>query len=204
MNLETTLSTYHQKNILCGYTYFINNQQTTHVTIGFSVADFTPIVRTSVIHFQAVDSVDFTHHLWNLLIENKNYIIDCFDSKHSPITNVILYTDNDDKELSITVDFMTFNNNVCIVLTQKSSTIVLTKSEFSKLVSLNDFFKYTFIYNHSVKYYVAEYCNMYEDVCKKYSRGELDCTWFTQPRDVRPPINYFRLFNELIFYRLQN
>lgn len=86
-------------------------------------------------------------------------------------------------------------------MSQKKETIVLTQEEFCKLLILNEFIQFTFVYNNSVRFYIHEYCNQYEYTCKNNSLSVLDLTWFTQPRDIRPPINYFRLFCEILYNR---
>lgn len=188
--------------ILQGYTYFLNDYYSTFVSIGFDAESYAPILQISAQnHYFGVDSIKFSRVQWVTFYEAKENIEERLNISAEQIDDGQFFFHgsiiNEKATDTVKIDFMTFNNTTCIVFTQNEVSVILTKLEFIKLTDLNDFFNFTLIYNNSVKFYIKEYCENYVTSCKNQSVKKMDSKAFKPPMDLRPPINYFRLFHEI-------
>lgn len=186
-------------SLLQGYVYFLNTSCSTFVTVGFSTSDFIPMVQISTQNYHfGIDSVNFTRNQWSTIYGNRTFIEECLETEAAEVKTkqTGLSTNSKDGNI-IKIDFLDFNNSICIVFTQNDVSLVLTKIEFQNLMILNDFLHTTLIYNNSVQYFIKEYLDRYIAICKNMNVKKLDSSSYTAPMDLRPPINYFRLFSEI-------
>lgn len=189
-------------SILQGYTYFLNTQHSTFVTIGFSSKDFSPIAQISTQnqHF-GVDSIHFNRNQWSTIYAGRETITKKMDTSGDEGDNIFgneFFTLLKDHNI-VKIDFMGFNDMRCVVFTQNHISVVLNKKEFENLMLLNDFINTSLIYNNSVQFFIREYCERYIASCKNLNVEKMDPSSYTSPMDSRPPINYFRLFSEIPF-----
>lgn len=184
-------------NVLNGYNYFLNNTQTKYVSVGFSTVDFSPIVKISVHNSNmSPDYVIFDQKHWTIFHANKELLEERMkmDTMHEGNHN-FFYKGELDNFLEVT--FMDFNDSTCLLLTQNNTSTLLRNSEFSRLMDLADFITSTLIYNSSVQYFVREYCERYWANCESMGVKKLNASMYIAPTEIRPPINYYRLFHEI-------
>lgn len=177
-------------NLLLSHTYFLNDQHTCYLNIGYDVNTF----ETTIILFKNTMFHKLSAEMWTTTIFNNLSTI----NNHFSCENNISFAELPKMEGNCDVKLTCRNNERRIMFTSGGKKIVLNSKEWERCSSLSSFLQSIIIWSEAVWTDVANYYYLY--VAKCFDRG----THSLQIQDFFiPPVtgynyfNYSRLFNEI-------
>lgn len=169
--------------LLLSYTYFLNNESTKFICIGYDTIHFSPIIhlnhiRKSSIIWNILDWLTFTTHICSIqdfLSHNSNNI-----------------------NISFT-NFLISNCDEKIFIKDKVSLeeVEITAAEMFTLINLIDFLNTIMFHYKSCVAYIQEYYNLYVLNCSTKNVFSLSTSDYFVPPSDRFQLNYYRLFYEI-------
>lgn len=177
-------------NLLLSHTYFLNDQHTCYLSIGYNAETFKPeiiLFKNTVFHILEAES-------WTSVIFNNLQTI----KKHFSGENNISFAELPKTIGNCDVKLTCRNNERSILFTNGSKKIVLNQDEWERCSSLLLFLQSMITWSEVVWPDVARYYNLYLLKCidrKTYSLHLND--FFIPPLIGYNYFNFSRLFNEL-------
>lgn len=186
-------------DLLLGYTYFLNQTHSAHITIGYDVDDFSP----KIVLFKNNKFIILNIYDWSVLTANDKIIKEFLYAKKVDFIEI----PNSDKGLS-EFKLSTQKNIKCLVMSQNNKKLVLDSNECLRLYNL-----LTYVYS-ICKWYentskeIEEYYNQYFINCIKNETCHLSShQFFALPEHKQISYNLSRVFTEipiLCYKKLQN
>lgn len=169
-------------HLLLTYSYFLNNENTKIITIGFDSTNFSPTIQLgkigkSILTWNVLDWITFTFHacsIQNNLNNNINISIS--------FTNFMIH--NSDGQIFI-------KNNI------SDEEIEFTSEEIWIVLKLIEYFNTIIFHYKSCAVYVQEYYNQYVVNCASKDLFYLNTTDYFIPPADHYQLNYYRLFYEI-------
>lgn len=176
--------------LLLNYTYFLNDEYTKYISIGFQQKDFKPGV---IIHSIGENCVELSFFEWLSLFVYIPEIDNAFQTQK--MEKIIVVTDE------IYIKYYKDNNQL---LLRKNATIIqITKADWIMFLRLTEFFSFIFNWYNQTSEIAKNYYIEYIDKCKQNGVTYLDSSSYFEPKTMKKNCNFSRLFYEIGFMKEQ-
>lgn len=178
-------------NLLLSHTYFLNDQHTSYLSIGFDTESFKPAIvlfKNTVFHQMCVET--WTTSVYNNWQTIKNH----FMGQNNILFEELPKTTTNDCSVKLTCR----GSQRRILFTDGCKKIILNYEEWVRAEELLSFLQSVINWSETVWQQVAAYHHIYMMKCynqKSYSLDTID--FFIPPITGHNFFNYARLFNEI-------
>lgn len=176
--------------LLLSHTYFLNEQHTSYLSIGFDSESFEPAIilfKNSIFHALSTET-------WTTSIYNNWLIIQNHINGENNISFAELPNTNSDCEVKLTCR----NNERLVLFKNGCKKLALNPEEWSRVADLLPFLHSIINWSEVIWQHVREYYNLYVMKCcerQAYSLNVVD--FFIPPITSHNFFNCARLFNEI-------
>lgn len=188
-NNNNKLKTRTPKNLLLAYTYFLNDQHSSKVIIGFSTETFEAEI---IFHRFKECPIYISFKEWEKYFINFKKL----EEKRSADQTELLINLEDNKSKALTkilVNFTLDNDN--------NKIFAMFKNEHQHFLNIIEFMNVVMSYNNNASNNVKEYFNKYMEKCKAKSLFQLSFDDYYIPMNLsHVHCNYSRLFFEIPLY----
>jgi len=176
-------------NLLLAHSYFLNDQHTSYITIGYNIETFKPVVilyKNTVFHELSTDA--WTTIVFNNLEMIRNHFSYC-ENNIAELPKI-----NGDCDVKLTCR----NNERQILFTNGHKKIILNLEEWERVSTLSSFLQSYIIWSETNWQDVGSYYNLYALKCFNQKTFSLEMKdFFIPPVIGYNYFNYSRLFNEI-------
>lgn len=177
-------------NLLLSHTYFLNDQHTCYVNIGYDINTF----KTTIILFKNTVFHILSSDAWTTAVFNNLQTI----KSHFSCENNISFAELPKTTGNCDVKLTCRNNERRIMFTSGGKKIVLNSKEWEHCASLSSFLQSIIIWSEAVWTDVANYYSLYLVKCFDRKTHALQIQdFFIPPVTGYNYFNYSRLFNEI-------
>lgn len=177
-------------NLLLSHTYFLNDQHTTYISIGYNIESFKPVIilfKNTVYHELSTD-------VWTTTIFNHLDVI----RNHFNRENNISFAELPKISGNCTVKLTCRNNEPLILFTDGCKKIILNSEEWEHVYAVSPFLQSIITWSETNWQDIENYYNLYSLKCfdqKKFSLEMKD--FYIPPLIGYNYFNYSRLFSEI-------
>jgi len=177
-------------NLLLSHTYFLNDQHTSYITIGYNIETFKPVIilyKNTVFHELSTDA-------WTTIVYNNLEMI----RNHFYSENSISFVELPKIDGNCDVKLTCRNNERHILFTNGHKKIILNFEEWERVSAWSSFLQSYIMWSETNWQDVWNYYNLYTMKCFDQKTFSLEMKdFFIPPVIGYNYFNYSRLFNEI-------
>lgn len=177
-------------NLLLSYTYFLNKNQSCHLTLGYDIQDF----RVKMVLYKNTKISILDINDWKNIIQNVGIIESFFYNN----TQGLEFIEMPHHGGNVLFKFSTRDGKKCFISVYNNRKVVLSKDECSILLQLSFFINSIMSWYNDAEPQIQNYYDRYIGLCIKYNVLQLSSNHFSEicVSGRNYIFNTSRIFNE--------